>query len=187
MSKEDNSKLNIRRSGLKSLNPSAGLSPEELEKTYDSDEVQESDFEIEYRKLLLKNKEVKCAYLIRFKNCPKEFFISFQTPNTRDTGKWEACKYFASINHPVIGEGSYSSARRTRVPQLDKYADTGKVPVAELLKLGASFKCGICGHGLFNYDDLLKNRCMIAEGEGELNKFTKDILVCNDCKRKYLR
>ena len=183
MSKEDSkSSLNIRKSGLRSLNPYAGLTEEEIQSKNNKEAIG-NDFEEKYRKLLGKRK--KNAYIIRFIDCPEAFYITFKTFDKRDTGKYEACQYFTSINHPKINLESYNKARRKRVPELDKYSTTGKVPVAELMKLGATYYCGTCNKGPFTYEDLKAGRCVVIEDENSLNDFTVGVLVCTRCKMKY--
>ena len=125
------------------------------------------------------------AYVIQFIDEPTAFFITFQTFKTRDTGKWEACKYFFYAGHPRIGLDSYNKARRRRIPEFDKYSKEGKVPVEQIMKMGASYSCGICGNHLFTYEDIQKGKCHIVKGEGDTNQFTSGIVICNNCRRKY--
>ena len=184
MSENNKKRLNIRRSGLKANREDTRKNIEE--ELISSDDI--NKFSDDYDKLLHQHnrrRNLPGAYLIRFTHEPSAFFITFQTFQTRDTGKWEACKYFHSIGHPTIGLDCYSKARRKRIPQFDKYRDTGKIPIEEIMSLGASFRCGICGNHTFTYEDLKRKRCFIVRGEGEINPFTDGMVICNECRRKY--
>lgn len=187
MSKDNNKRVNIRKSGLRQFTQQE----KEMIKKKAEDELINpkaiEEFEQEYSKISLKfsRKNKRDAYVIKFTHEPKAFFITFQKYKDRDTGKWEACKYFDSIHHPTIGLNDYSKARRTRVPEFDKYCDTGRVPIEKIMKLGAVYHCGICGQDTFDYNDLINNRCFVVRDEGSTNQFTDGIVICNNCRRKY--
>ena len=182
MSKDNNKKrLNIRKSGLKKYREEAVDVEKEL-----VGEKAISEFDKEYTKILKRySKSIKDAYVIRFLDEPEAFFITFQNLKDRDTGKWEACKYFDSIHHPRIGLGSYSKARRKRIPEFDKYRSMEKVPIEEIMKLGAAYHCGLCGKHSFKYEDIINNRCFVVRDEGDINKFTSGFVICNECRRKH--
>lgn len=173
----------IRKSGLRKEKETL---TESIDEFYTEMEKEHSicEFETEYRKML-KNK--KLAYIVYFKNCPTEFFIAFQPCKKRDTGRYQACKYFQAIGHPVIGVNHESYYRSTdrRIPAFDRYADSGRVPVWELLRLGVAYHCARCNKGPFFYEDYKNNKCFAIEDEGNLNPFTKGIIVCPECKRIY--
>ena len=65
----------IRKSGLRSNNPLAGLSQEETERILE--EEIENELKEEYKKLLPSTK--KSAYIVQFPGITDDFFISFQT------------------------------------------------------------------------------------------------------------
>ena len=186
MSKGNNRKrLNIRKSGLRQFNEQ-----EMIREKVENDLIGKKaidNFSREYSKIIQKynKRNQKDAYIIRFIHEPKAFFVTFQTYKDRDTGKWEACKYFDSIHHPTIGLNDYSKARRKRIPEFDKYRDTEKIPIEEVMKLGANYSCGLCGNHSFKYSDIKKNICFVVQDEGNMNPFTNGIVICNDCRRKY--
>ena len=129
----------------------------------------------------------KEAYLVTCKDVPDIFCITFVS--NKDQAKNVAFKYFSNeLLHPkFIGEGKYDMfvrLQRNRCKEFDEYAQEGKVPVAKLLKIGVSIPCALCHKHIFTEDDYEKHRCFVIEGEGDLNSFTKGIMVCYNCKRK---
>lgn len=184
MSKDNKHRVNIRRSGLRQYRKLSVT--DEIERALIDPQAIE-EFQNGYSNIVqdYKRRNQKDAYVIKFIGEPQAFFVTFQTYCKRDTGKWEACKYFHSIGHPRIGLESYNKARRTRVPELDKYRDTEQIPIEELLKLGAAYSCGMCGRHLFKHQDVVNNKCSIIYDEGNINSFTKGIVVCHECRKKY--
>ncbi len=145
-------------------------------------------FQDDYSSLLVRSggSRVKKAYLITFKDNPSLVFISFNT--SKEKAKSEAVLYFRNILPEFSGhkywEEQYIKAHRKRIPQFDKYAIRGKVPIKDLLKLGMSFPCAVCGKHSFNFESVQNNECFIVEDGFEINPFTEGILVCTHCYYK---
>ena len=156
--------------------------------------------------LLNKNKALKeqskapkkRAYAVTFKEYPELFYITFEDSGDKSThrakAKWQACKYFKNeIMHPDFQKRNdygnrMKASRGLRVPDFDKYAEKGKIPIPELMRvLNVTFKCSICGKYTFKYQDYKDGRCFIIEGEHDINSFTEGIILCYECKRKYLK
>ena len=184
MSKGSNKRVNIRKSGLRKFTEQdKEMIRKNAENALIADEAVK-EFEQEYNKISTKFKK-RDAYVIKFIHDPTAFFITFHKHADRDTGKWEACKYFDSINHPIVTLRDYSKARRVRVPEFDKYYERGRVPIEKIMKLGAVYYCGICGQHAFNYSDIINNKCFVIKDEGNINSFTDGIVVCSNCKRRF--
>ena len=129
----------------------------------------------------------KFCYLVTYTTIPGLLYVAFES--NKDRAKGTATKYFKLSKHPEFDGNKWRfthiNARAILKRDWDKYAMTGKIPVMELLDLGASFPCYCCGRGLFTYNDLKKKKCCIVEGEGELNPFTQGFLICKECEKKY--
>lgn len=182
--------LRIRKSGLRSKNPQISMPEMETEEHISYRSLSE-----DYSGLIKGGKKKKVkepkkprikkqAYVITYVNVPNLFYITFQTFQTRDTGKHVATKYFTE-NTTEINASYYKYARRRRVPQLDKYADTERVPIEEIMKLGVAYRCNICGEGLFKYEDIENEKCFVIRDEGDINPFTDGIIVCPKCNHEY--
>lgn len=151
------------------------------------------NFVEEYTKILTNN---KVAYRVIFLDQPDLVYISFQEKGNKERAKakskWAATKYFKDTLHPSFQKRNeygheLKQARVKRLPELDKYGLQGKVPIPDLMKsLGATFPCSVCGKESFSLTDYEAGRCFILEGEGELNPFTKGIILCYNCYKKYI-
>ncbi len=135
----------------------------------------------------IKNKAKLKAYIITCVGIPEIFFIAFA--ENRDKAKSKAVKYYRdTVFHPEFTgnawKKTYTKLRRNRCSSFDKYAKEGKVPIQEILKLGASFNCAICGKHTFTEADYDKHKCFILEGDGDYNSYTQNLIICYDCKRK---
>lgn len=131
----------------------------------------------------------KKAYVITCVNDNTIFYIAFATYKTRDGAKNEAFKYFENeVFHPrFIGKdrfNMYHLLRRNRCAMFDKYAEEGKVPITEILRLGVTMPCCFCGKHNFTREDFEKKRCFYVESEGDLNVYTKGLLACYECFKK---
>ena len=130
----------------------------------------------------------KRAFLTLFKNQPNLAVILFKPDRAK--ARWGSCKYFREQLHPdFLTKKDYDSAMyqtiTKRIPQFDKYHKEEKVPIVELMKvLGATFNCSCCGKKQFKYENYEAGQCFILEGEGDLNDFTKGLVLCYDCYRK---
>ena len=157
------------------------------------DEIDFSSFINPYFKIeesynnIAKKHRPKC-YVITYRNVPDIMYIAF---GTKDQCKGEATKYFRDNFHPAFVENGWrrlhTEARAIREPVLDNFYKEKKVPIPEVMHLGATFPCCICGKGNFDLDDYKKKRCFVVEGEGDINVFTKGYLLCYDCYKKYMQ
>lgn len=173
----------IRRSGLR-VQPQRKerFTDEELEYMLQQEEL--ADFQKSYE-TLLKERKRKQAYLVFFKDRPNLFYISFQLYEKRHVSRLVASKYFKKIFNDRPLNQYYWSAQRRRIPIFDKYRDTERVPIQELMKAGATFSCSTCGLGKYTYTDIENKKCFVIEGEGNINPFTSGMIVCSDCRRKF--
>lgn len=139
-------------------------------------------------KLLLRREQKKFrCWVITFKTVPDVLYVAF---GDKDKCKGEATKYFRDNYHPAFLDKSwkscYTEARAIRHAELDKYYVEKKVPIPEIMKLGASFPCSICGKENFTLKEYEGKRCYIVEGEGDVNTFTKGYVLCYNCYKNYL-
>lgn len=142
------------------------------------------------KKISPKKQDKKLAFLVTFKNLNDIIYISFKSNRAR--ANWDACKYFRDLLIPEFQKDKGYSAQLKltkvrRIREFDKYADEGKVPIPELMKvLNFKFPCSICGKGMFSYTDYIAKRCFILEGEHNLSEFVKGIVLCYNCCKKYI-
>lgn len=137
-------------------------------------------------KTLAQKRQPKC-YTITYKSVPDALYVAF---GTKDKCKGEATKFFRDNFHPAFMGKAWKKlhpeARAIRQPQLDKYYKEKKVPIPEVMKLGATFPCSICGKENFTLKDYENKRCFLVEGEGDTNPFTSGYVVCHNCYKKYI-
>lgn len=135
---------------------------------------------------IAKKRLPKC-FSVTYRTVPDALYISF---GTKDKCKGEATKFFRDNFHPAFmgtdWKKQHTEARAIRQPQLDKYFKEKKVPIPEVMKLGATFPCSICGKENFTLKDYENKRCFIVEGEGDVNPFTLGHIVCYNCYKKYI-
>lgn len=147
-------------------------------------EVQES-----YKEILKKANSKGKAYKITFTDQPDLLYFTYA--KTRNKAKSNAVIFFRENFYPSFmdkGYEEYKKARTTRIPELDEFSDTGKVPIPKLMKyLGITFPCSSCGEDNFTLSDYEKGRCFIVEDEGDLNEFTKGYILCYNCHKKYFK
>ena len=144
--------------------------------------------ELEDHLYFIKNKiQEPYAWKVIHRQDKSLIYITFA--KNRRVARTKAFHYFRDTLHPLfIGKEGYSSYLRLEgyhVPQLDQYAREAIIPIPELLKLDITIPCSCCGKQKFKLKDYENNRCFIIEGEGNVNPFTKGLLVCYDCKKKY--
>lgn len=134
----------------------------------------------------IKNKvQEPYAFQITHRHNKDIFLITFAT--NKDKAKSKGHKYFKDNLHPLFihDYSNFVYLKVKRLPQLDMYAKEKVVPIPEILKLGTTIPCSLCGKHHFELKDYENNRCFIIEGEGNMNSFTKGLLLCYDCKKKY--
>lgn len=137
-----------------------------------------------YSKIFNRIKKKK-AYITTFKGLKDLYYISFCI--NHDKANSEATKYFKSLFHPVfLCEEMLYKARSLRIHKLDEYAEEGKVPIADFLRLmQEKIPCKGCGKHLFTYNDYIAKRCFIIE-EFDHNPYIKGVLLCRNCFEKYM-
>ena len=147
-------------------------------------EVKES-----YEEILKKANSKGKAYKVTFIDQPDLLYFTYA--KTRNKARSKAVIYFRENFFPLFLDpknDEYKKARVLRVPELDEFSDTGKVPIPKLMEhLNITFPCSACKQDDFNLSDYEKGRCFIVEGEGDLNEFTKGYILCYDCHKKYLK
>lgn len=138
---------------------------------------------------IVKKRILPKCYTVKYKNAPDLFFITFQ--DNRYKAKGAATKFFRDNMHPLFIEGQWRHqhiyARAKKFPAFDKYAEEGKVPILELMRIGLTFPCSICGEGNFDFNSNKYKQCFIVEGEGDLNPFTKGFCICKNCYEKHYK
>lgn len=79
-------------------------------------------------------------------------------------------------------DSEYIDLRAKRMKEWDKYSETKKIPIAEMLKNGWWFYCdGYCGRQL-SEDDIISGDAVIIEDER--NDFVKGNVICKECLKK---
>ena len=131
----------------------------------------------------------KKAYLVYFKDDDNKVFIAFS--KSKDQCKHQAVKYYRDNFYPGFEnskqrEERFQEARRKRLPELDVYAEEGKVPIPVLLKLGFEFPCASCGKDNFTYEDYENKRCFIIEEDVDMNVYTKGVILCYSCYKRLI-
>ena len=140
-----------------------------------------------FQKNMTKKVEGLKAYIIRFKNHPEFVQVAFAINKTKAEGagyKALRLQFFPNCNTytcPV----NIKEAKSKRCAELDKFAGEDRIPIPELLKVGITFKCSLCGRYKFTYQDYIENKCFIIEGEGEVSNYTKGMIVCSECRKKH--
>lgn len=131
-------------------------------------------------------KQVK-AFLVTFREESDIFYIGFGTDKYKAC--YQASKYFKENFHPAfMKSGSndikFVKSRFKRIPEFDKYAKTGRVPIPELMKFGVSLPCSCCGNDNFTYEDYEMGRCFVFEGEGNMLPYADGFVLCYNCYQK---
>lgn len=181
----EETQVNKRKSSVRDLlDYNDGIDLSEFTKPYE-------ELKKDYSRALyfVKKKEVGQAYIVTFTDDPNLFFIAFAPCKKRDKVRYAAIKYFHLQNHPDFitrsqTNGKYKYARRHRCPDFDRYADEKIVPVSEIMRIGVPIPCCYCRQHQFTYEDYLAKRCYALEDEGNLNVFTKGIILCRNCYEK---
>ena len=144
-----------------------------------------TDFSKCYSKTLCSMHNKRC-YIVTYKGKPGLLYVSFQS--NKDRAKGEATRYFKLSGHPdfsgSLWRDLHTHSRGVVKPEWDKYMMKRKIPVIELMKFGAKFPCYLCGKHLFGVDDVERGKCVIVEGETELNPFTQGCVYCKRCAGK---
>jgi hypothetical protein len=86
------------------------------------------------------------------------------------------------INSWDFQDCDYTELRTQRKKEWDKYADSKKIPVAELLKNCWWFECKGCGKQLME-DDIISGDAVIIE-DYERNDFVQGNIMCKECAER---
>ena len=76
----------------------------------------------------------------------------------------------------------YTELRAKRFPQFDKYAESKKIPIKELLAVGWWFYCDNCGRPNITEDDVNDGNAFIIDREND-NEVLGGV-ICAECKKK---
>lgn len=175
----------VRTSGLKRKNKNKEKE-NCIEENNDSP-VSYDDFKNDYSFLIEANRKRNLgkAYIVTSTKNPKLFFIAFAM--TKDKAKVQGNRYFYETEWQFSNDlwDNYLTVRAHRHTELDVYAEAKKVPIDVIMKMGYSFRCGVCGKTKFTYKDVEIGKCFIVEDEGDMNPYTKGMVVCYNCYKKY--
>lgn len=145
-------------------------------------------FQLQEDYIKIGRKRLPKCHSITYKGIPDILYIAF---GEKDKCKSEATKYFRDNFHPAFMGNNWrkchTDARAIRRPNFDKYYKEKKIPIEALMTLDVRIPCCICGKGDFGLTELEYKQCFVVEGEGDLNVFTKGLLVCKECFNKYIK
>lgn len=146
--------------------------------------------EQEYKEILKRRNIYGVAYKVTFTKHPNLLYLSFKATNEK--ARWDASNYFQKSYCPdFIGSKTkdiLTESRAHRIPELDKYAIKGVVPIPELMKkLNMTFSCYACGKHHFTYEDYCKNLCFIVEDESNQMPFANGFVLCYKCHKRLIK
>lgn len=78
----------------------------------------------------------------------------------------------------------YTEMRANRKPQWDKYSETKRIPIQELLNNCWWFGCAICGKEYLYKEHIDNKQAFIYDKNAEYYGFVKGNLICVNCKEK---
>lgn len=78
----------------------------------------------------------------------------------------------------------YQELRANRAPDFDKYAESKKVPIQELLKMSWYFSCKKCGEECLDQDSIDNGEAFIIDSDYCASDFVKGSLICAYCKKQ---
>ena len=79
---------------------------------------------------------------------------------------------------------SFTELRVERQKYFDKYSDTQRIPIKELLNRGWWFYCAGCGSVQINEDNIADGEAFINSYEDEYLDFVKGTVICDSCASK---
>lgn len=88
----------------------------------------------------------------------------------------------SAINSWEFDTCDYIDLRAKRIKDFDKYADSKKVPIEELLERGWWFYCDNCGCENLTIEDVQNGEAFITDKENS-NEIQGGI-ICAECKKK---
>lgn len=90
----------------------------------------------------------------------------------------------SAINSWEFHGNDYTDLRAKRIKDFDKYADSKKVPIEELLKLGWWFYCaGLCSAEI-TQDNIDAKEAFVVRRREDINNFVDGDVYCDKCKAK---
>lgn len=90
----------------------------------------------------------------------------------------------AALYRDELDGVDYIDIRVNRAPDFDKYAESKKVPIQELLNIGWWFYCsGLCSREI-SQDDIDAKEAFIIDDQKDFNTFVKGDVICAECKKK---
>lgn len=90
----------------------------------------------------------------------------------------------AALYRDELDSVDYIDIRVNRAPDFDKYAESKKVPIQELLNIGWWFYCsGLCSREI-SQDDIDAKEAFIIDDQKGFNTFVKGDVICAECKKK---
>lgn len=78
----------------------------------------------------------------------------------------------------------YTELRAERAPYFDKYADSKKIPIKELLERGWWFYCNNCGCENLTIEDVQNGEAFITDKENFFYNEIQGGIICAKCKKK---
>lgn len=117
----------------------------------------------------------------------KAYIVTSQWNENGDLITWaeSSGKAKASvINSWEFHGNDYTDLRAKRIKDFDKYADTKKVPIQELLNMSWWFSCRKCGEEYLDYDKIADDEAFIDDVDYSNNDFVKGSVICAECKKK---
>lgn len=89
-----------------------------------------------------------------------------------------------ALYNDIFDGYEFTELRLDRVKDFDKYADTKKVPVQDLLNMSWWFCCAQCLKEHLDQDDIDEGNAFIDEDGGDPCDFVKGAVICAECKKK---
>lgn len=114
------------------------------------------------------------AYLVR----DKDYYNSTAVKWAETSGKAKS----NTLYDDGFEDCEYTELRAERAPYFDKYADSKKVPIKELLERGWWFYCDNCGRENLTIEDVQNGEAFITDKENS-NEIQGGI-ICAKCKKK---
>lgn len=78
----------------------------------------------------------------------------------------------------------FTELRAERQKDFDKYSDTQRIPIKELLDRGWWFYCANCGSLQINEDNIADGEAFIGSETDEYSSFVKGTVICDGCHKK---
>lgn len=84
-----------------------------------------------------------------------------------------------AIYNDCFDSSEYIDLRAKRMKEWDKYSETKKIPIAELLACGWWFSCDFCAKQIYQ-EDVDDGNAFIIDGE---DSFVSGRVICKECSR----